>query len=107
MHATTDRLEFSPPPTSGVLRALGLAILAHAFLLAALTWGVHWKRDAVNVSAEAELWAAIPQQAAPKPVEVTPSPEWAVRARLCHAVTLPFYRLPARPHRPKMRRHLV
>lgn len=75
MHATTDRLEFSPPPTPGVLRAIGLAILAHAFLLAALTWGVHWKRDAVNVSAEAELWAAIPQQAAPKPVEVTPPPE--------------------------------
>lgn len=75
MHATTDRLEFSPPPTPGVLRAIGLAILAHVFLLAALTWGVHWKRDAVNVSAEAELWAAIPQQAAPKPVEVTPPPE--------------------------------
>ena len=77
MHATTDRLQFSPPPTPGVLRAMGLAILAHAFLLAALTWGVHWKRDAVNVnvSAEAELWAAIPQQAAPKPVEVTPPPE--------------------------------
>lgn len=75
MHATTDRLEFSPPPTPGVLRALGLAILAHAFLLAALTWGVHWKRDAVNVSAEAELWAAIPQQAAPTPVEVSPPPE--------------------------------
>ena len=75
MHTTTDRLEFSPPPTPGVLRALAIAILAHAFLLAALTWGVHWKRDAVNVSAEAELWAATPQQAAPKPIDVTPPSE--------------------------------
>lgn len=74
MHATTDRLEFSPPPTPGAGRAVGLAILAHAFLLAALTWGVHWKSDAVYLSAEAELWSSVPQQAAPKPVETAPTP---------------------------------
>lgn len=74
MHAATDRLEFAPPPTPGLLRALGLAVLAHAVLLAALTWGVHWKRETMTVSAEAELWSAVPQQAAPKLVEVPAEP---------------------------------
>lgn len=74
MHAATDRLEFTPPPTPGLMRSLGLAMLAHVFLLAALTWGVHWKREAVTVTAEAELWSATPQQAAPKLVEPPPEP---------------------------------
>ncbi|MHB8951207.1 MAG: cell envelope integrity protein TolA [Rhodoferax sp.] len=74
MHAATDRLEFAPPPPPGLLRALALAVLAHAFLLAALTWGVHWKSDDISVSAEAELWSAVPQAAAPKLVEVPPEP---------------------------------
>ncbi len=68
-----QRLEFAPPPTPGIVRAMGLAIIAHMLLVAALTWGVRWKRDAVIVTAEAELWSAIPQAAAPKLVE-TPSP---------------------------------
>jgi colicin import membrane protein len=71
MHAA-DRLEFAPPPTSGVWRALSLALLAHVFLLAALTWGVSWKRDAVSASAEAELWSAVPQEAAPRLLETPP-----------------------------------
>lgn len=74
MHAATDRLEFAPPPTPGLLRSIGLAVLAHAFLLSALTWGVHWKREAVTVAAEAELWSALPQQAAPRLVEAPAVP---------------------------------
>lgn len=74
MHAATDRLEFAPPPTAGLLRALGLAVLAHAFLLAALTWGVRWNSEALSISAEAELWSALPQAAAPKLVEAPPEP---------------------------------
>lgn len=74
MNASTDRLEFAPPPTPGMARSFGLAVLAHILLLAALTWGVHWKRDAVTVTAEAELWSALPQQAAPKLVEVPTAP---------------------------------
>ena len=70
MLAATDRLEFIPPPAPGLLRALALAVLAHAFLLAALTWGVHWKREATTLSVEAELWSALPQEAAPQAVEV-------------------------------------
>ncbi|MEI8031431.1 MAG: protein TolA, partial [Comamonadaceae bacterium] len=45
MHALADRLEFAPPPTPGMVRSMGLALLAHAFLLAALTLGVQWKRE--------------------------------------------------------------
>ena len=74
MHAATDRLEFAPPPTPGAVRSLVLAVLAHIFLVAALTWGVHWKNEAVIVTAEAELWSTVPQQAAPKLVEVPPEP---------------------------------
>ena len=73
MHST-DRLEFAPPPTAGLVRALGLAIVAHALLLAALTSGVQWKRDAPVVTAQAELWSAVPQGAAPKLVEAPPAP---------------------------------
>jgi colicin import membrane protein len=64
-------LEFAPPPTPGLLRGLVLAVLAHGVLLAILTVGVQWKREAPVVTAEAELWSALPQEAAPPP----PPPE--------------------------------
>lgn len=69
-----DRFEFAPPPTAGLVRSLGLAIVAHALLLAALTWGINWKSSPVLTVAEAELWSAVPQQAAPKLVEPPPAP---------------------------------
>jgi len=74
MPSAYDRIEFAPPQPPGMLRAFGLAVIAHALLLAALTWGVSWKRDSENLAVEAELWSSIPQQAAPKPVEVQPPP---------------------------------
>jgi colicin import membrane protein len=74
MPASLDRLQFAPPPPPGMLRALGFAIIAHLLLLLALGWGVNWKRDPVTLSAEAELWSALPQQAAPKLVEPPPPP---------------------------------
>lgn len=51
-----------------------LAVLAHLLLLGALTWGVNWKRQSQDLSAEAELWSSVPQQAAPKLVEAPPPP---------------------------------
>jgi colicin import membrane protein len=78
-----QRLEFAPPPTPGIVRAMGLAIIAHMLLVAALTWGVRWKRDAVIVTAEAELWSAVPQAVAPKLIEAPsppPAPEPVVKA---------------------------
>jgi colicin import membrane protein len=69
MNATADRLEFAPPPTPGLARALLLAIVAHALLMAALTAGLSWRREAELVSAEAELWATVPSEAAPRLIE--------------------------------------
>lgn len=74
MQASADRLEFAPPATPGRLRALLLAALMHGLLLAALTWGVHWQRDAQTLSVEAELWSAVPQEAAPQLAEPPPAP---------------------------------
>ena len=74
MNANSVRMEFAPPPTPGLVRALGLAILAHALLLAVLAMGVQWKRDATPVSVEAELWSALPVQAAPRAADPIPPP---------------------------------
>ena len=80
MHAAADRLEFAPPPQPGLGRALALALGVHVLLMLALTWGVNWKRDADNLTAEAELWSALPQQAAPRLVEAPPQPAPRVEA---------------------------
>lgn len=74
MPAATDRTEFAPPPQPGLMRGLAVAVLAHLLLLLALTFGVQWKREAENLSAEAELWSALPQQAAPPEPVVQPPP---------------------------------
>ncbi len=74
VHLTHQRLEFAPPIPQGTGRAFGLAVLAHLFLAGALTWGVNWKREATVATVEAELWSALPQQAAPKLVEAAPPP---------------------------------
>ena len=72
MPSATDRLEFAPPRARGSLRAFALAVLVHILLIAALTWGVNWKRSDEAASFEAELWSSLPQQAAPKLVEISP-----------------------------------
>jgi len=75
MSAAAERLEFAPPAAPGLLRAVLLALVAHALLLGALTWGVQWKRDNQSLSVEAELWAEVPQEAAPSPApEPLPAP---------------------------------
>src|SRR3954466_13261690 len=74
MPVAADRVEFMPPPQPGALRGFALALLAHLLLLVALTWGLQWKRDSQDMAAEAELWSSIPQQAAPKEVQVPPPP---------------------------------
>lgn len=73
-HAITERNEFAPPPQRGMGRAVALALLAHALLLAGLTFSVQWKRNAEDTVAEAELWSAVPQEAAPREVEPPPPP---------------------------------
>lgn len=74
--AASQRTDFYPPRPQGTGRAIGIALLAHLLLAGALTWGVSWKREAAVTTVEAELWSALPQQAAPKLLEVpTPPPK--------------------------------
>jgi len=73
-HALSERNEFAPPPQRGMGRAVALALLAHALLVAGLTFSVQWKRSAEDTAAEAELWSAVPQEAAPRAVEPPPPP---------------------------------
>ncbi|MBP3981991.1 cell envelope integrity protein TolA [Acidovorax sp. JG5] len=76
MHAHDDRDQFAPPRPPARLRAIALAVLAHAILIAALTWGVNWKSSADMPAVQAELWSAVAQQAAPRAVEPpAPTPE--------------------------------
>jgi colicin import membrane protein len=72
MNAAADRSEFLPPAPGGTMPALALAVLAHLLLVAALAWGLRWKSSTETPVAEAELWASVPQQAAPRLVEAPP-----------------------------------
>lgn len=74
MPSASDRLDFGPPRDTGSARAFGFALLVHALLIAALTWGVNWKRTDRSVSFEAEIWSSVPQEAAPKLLAAPPPP---------------------------------
>ena len=71
--------EFAPPPVGGFGRSLSFALFMHFLLLAALTWGVQWKTEPNNLSASAELWSAMPVEAAPAANEPEPSPPESVK----------------------------
>jgi colicin import membrane protein len=69
--ASLSRDAFMPRPPRGMGAGLGLALLVHALLVAALAFSVNWRTSNPAV-AEAELWAAVPQVAAPRAAEVEP-----------------------------------
>ena len=69
--ATLSRDAFMPRPPRGMGPGLVLALLVHTLLVAALAFSVNWHASSPAV-AEAELWAAVPQIAAPRAVEVEP-----------------------------------
>ncbi len=68
-------LEFAPPPPEGRQGSLLIAIVAHAVLFLALTLATQWRTQPQTVQAEAELWSATPQAAAPRLQEPPPSPQ--------------------------------
>ena len=68
-------LEFAPPPQPGAGRAWLAAGLVHALLFLALGLATAWKTQPQTLQAEAELWSATPQAAAPRLVEPEPEPE--------------------------------
>jgi colicin import membrane protein len=74
MQTTADHLNLAPPQQGHWLVPLGLALVAHGLLVAALTWGVGWQREAPPVMFEAEIWSRQPQVAAPRAVEPPPPP---------------------------------
>lgn len=74
MQVTADALDLKPPRSGRWTVPVGLALVAHALLMAALTWGVHWKKDEEPVGFEAELWSAVPREAAPRAVQPPPPP---------------------------------
>ena len=65
----------TPPEDTRWTGPMLLALVAHALLAAALTWGIGWNRTQTPVVAEAELWSRMPQSAAPKAIEPPPEPE--------------------------------
>jgi len=67
-------LEFAPPAPPGMGRAWMVAIVAHLALFLALGLATAWKTQPQTVQAEAELWSAVPQAAAPKLQEPPPPP---------------------------------
>lgn len=71
--ATLERDLFLPRRPAGLGRGLLLALLAHGLLIAALSLGVSWRASPPE-GVEAELWAAVPQIAAPRAAEPEPPP---------------------------------
>jgi colicin import membrane protein len=63
-----------PPQPAGMGRGAMMALLVHALLLVALAFGVNW-RSSEPAGTSAELWAAVPQAAAPAAVEPAPLPK--------------------------------
>ena len=79
MPSAADRIDFGPPRDAGGIRSFGLALLIHAALIAALTWGVNWKRSDSAATFGAELWTNAPSDAVPEaPPEPTPNVDIAL-----------------------------
>ena len=73
--SATYQAEFAPPPEPARGRSFALAAAAHVLLFVALGLVTRWTTQTQVVTAEAELWSALPQQAAPRLTEPDPSPE--------------------------------
>ena len=71
---TTYQAEFAPPPEAARGRSFAMAAAAHVLLFVALGLVTRWTTQPQVVTAEAELWSALPQQAAPRLVEPEPTP---------------------------------
>lgn len=62
-----------PRQPGGMAPGAALALLVHGVLIGALALGVNWRMTAPEV-VSAELWAAVPQVAAPRAEEAPPAP---------------------------------
>ena len=71
--AALERDQFAPQKPPGMRSGLALALVAHALLIVALAWSVHWKSSEPE-GVVAELWSALPQTAAPRAAPPEPRP---------------------------------
>ncbi len=69
--ANATQAALTPRSPDGTAPGLLLSVLAHGALLAALAYGVSWRSPAPE-TISAELWAAVPQNAAPPAAEPPP-----------------------------------
>ncbi len=72
---TVPHLEFAPPAQAGRGRAWVVAGIVHVLLFLALGLATAWKTQPQTFQAEAELWSATPQAAAPRLQEPLPEPQ--------------------------------
>lgn len=70
-----DQAQWQPPRPGGMGIGAVLALIAHALLVLALAVGVAWRSRPSEVVMSAELWSAVPEVAAPAPVEPPPQPK--------------------------------
>ncbi|HWP19450.1 MAG TPA: cell envelope integrity protein TolA [Burkholderiaceae bacterium] len=73
MNAPADRDDLIPRAPDRRGRGLLLALLMHALLVIGLALGVNWRSSEPD-AVEAELWATVPQAAAPAPAPEPPAP---------------------------------
>ncbi len=73
MDSALPRDPLMPRRPKGMAKGLGLAILAHLLLILAIAFGVNWRAHE-PAGIEAELWAAVPQAAAPRAASPEPPP---------------------------------
>ena len=79
---------FMPRAPAGIGRGLVMAIAAHALLVVALSFSVSWHSQTPE-GVEAELWAAVPQIAAPRAPEPVAAPQQPPAAPVPPAATTP------------------
>jgi colicin import membrane protein len=71
--ATFKQDDLLPRPPGGNVPGAALAVAVHMALIGALALGVNWRTNAPDV-VSAELWAAVPQSAAPPLPPPAPAP---------------------------------
>ena len=71
--------EFAPPSEPARGRSFAVAAAAHVLLFIALGLATRWTTQTPLVTAEAELWSSVPQQAAARLVEPEPPPPEPVK----------------------------
>lgn len=69
-----QQAQWQPQRPGGLGIGAVLALLAHGVLVIGLALGVAWRTRPSDVVMSAELWSAVPEVAAPKPVEPPPQP---------------------------------